>query len=30
MRKAGAVEVRSRSIYVTDADALEHLAEADR
>ncbi len=30
LRKAGTVEVRSRSIYVTDADALERLAEADR
>ena len=28
LRKAGAVEVRSRNIYVTDADALERFAEA--
>ena len=30
LRKAGAVEVRGRHIYVTDADALERLAEAER
>jgi CRP/FNR family transcriptional regulator, cyclic AMP receptor protein len=30
LRKAGAVEVRDRHIYVTDADALERLAEAER
>ena len=29
LRKAGAVEVRSRNIYVTDADALERFAEAE-
>ena len=28
LRKAGAVEVRRRNIYVTDADALERFAEA--
>jgi CRP/FNR family transcriptional regulator len=30
LRKAGAVETRDRQIYVTDADALEGLAEAER
>jgi CRP/FNR family cyclic AMP-dependent transcriptional regulator len=30
LRKAGAVEVRDRHIYVTDADILERLAEAER
>ena len=30
LKKAGAVEVRDRHIYVTDADALERLAEAER
>jgi CRP/FNR family cyclic AMP-dependent transcriptional regulator len=30
LRKAGAVEVRSRNIYVTDADTLERFAEAER
>jgi CRP/FNR family transcriptional regulator, cyclic AMP receptor protein len=30
LRKSGAVEVRDRHIYVTDADALECLAEAER
>ena len=30
LRKAGAVEIRGRYIYVTDADALEHLAETGR
>ena len=30
LRKAGAVETRNRRIYVTDADALERLAEAVR
>jgi CRP/FNR family transcriptional regulator, cyclic AMP receptor protein len=30
LRKAGAVEVRNRRIHVTDADALERLAEAER
>jgi CRP-like cAMP-binding protein len=30
LRKAGAVEVRNRRIHVTDADALERLAEAQR
>lgn len=30
LRKAGAVEVRDRHIYVTDADALTHLAEVGR
>ena len=29
LRKAGAVEIRSRNIYVTDADALERFAEAE-
>ena len=29
LRKAGAVEVRRRNIYVTDADALERVAEAE-
>jgi CRP/FNR family transcriptional regulator, cyclic AMP receptor protein len=28
LRKAGTLEVRSRNIYVTDADALERFAEA--
>jgi CRP/FNR family transcriptional regulator, cyclic AMP receptor protein len=30
LRKSGALEVRDRHIYVTDADALECLAEAER
>jgi CRP-like cAMP-binding protein len=30
LRKAGAVEVRNQRIHVTDADALERLAEAER
>jgi CRP-like cAMP-binding protein len=30
LKKAGAVEVRNRRIHVTDADALERLAEAQR
>jgi CRP/FNR family transcriptional regulator, cyclic AMP receptor protein len=30
LRKAGAVEIRRRYIYVTDADALERLAETGR
>jgi CRP/FNR family transcriptional regulator, cyclic AMP receptor protein len=30
LRKAGAVEVRNRRIHVTDADALERLAEVER
>ena len=30
LRRAGAVEVRDRHIYVTDADTLEFLAEAER
>jgi CRP/FNR family cyclic AMP-dependent transcriptional regulator len=30
LRKAGAVEIRDRHIYVTDADALECLAETGR
>jgi CRP-like cAMP-binding protein len=30
LRKAAAVETRDRQIYVTDADALEGLAEAER
>ena len=30
LRKAGAVDVKDRQIYVTDADALERLAEASR
>ena len=30
LRKAGAVEVRGRHFYVTDAAALERLAEAER
>jgi CRP/FNR family transcriptional regulator len=30
LRKAGAVELRNRYIYVTDADALEHIAGAGR
>jgi CRP/FNR family transcriptional regulator len=30
LRKAGAVELRDRHIYVTDAGALERLAEAER
>ncbi len=30
LRKAGAVEIRGRYIYLTDADALEHLAETGR
>jgi CRP/FNR family transcriptional regulator len=30
LRNAGAVETRDRQIYVTDADALEGLAEALR
>jgi CRP-like cAMP-binding protein len=30
LRKAGAVELRDRHIYVTDADALARLAEAGR
>jgi CRP/FNR family cyclic AMP-dependent transcriptional regulator len=30
LRKAGAVETWNRQIYVTDADALEHLAEVER
>src|SRR5215212_287440 len=30
LRQAGAVEVRDRHIYVTDADALERLAEVER
>jgi CRP/FNR family transcriptional regulator len=30
LRKAGAVEVRNRHIYVTDADVLERLAKAER
>jgi CRP/FNR family cyclic AMP-dependent transcriptional regulator len=30
LRKAGAVEVRGRHIYVTDADTLERFAEAER
>jgi CRP/FNR family transcriptional regulator, cyclic AMP receptor protein len=30
LRKAGVVEVRNRRIHVTDADALERLAEAQR
>ena len=30
LKKAGAVEVRDRHIYVTNADALERLAEAER
>jgi CRP/FNR family transcriptional regulator, cyclic AMP receptor protein len=30
LRKEGAVEVRGRQIYVTDADTLERFAEAER
>ena len=30
LRDAGAVEIRGRRIFVTNADALERLAEADR
>jgi CRP/FNR family transcriptional regulator len=30
LRKAGAVEVRNRHIYLTDADVLERLAKAER
>jgi CRP/FNR family cyclic AMP-dependent transcriptional regulator len=30
LRKAGAVEVRNQRIHVTDADALERLAGAER
>ena len=30
LRRAGAVQTRDRQIYVTDADALEGLAEAER
>ena len=30
LRQAGAVEVRDRHIYVTDADALERFAEVER
>ncbi len=30
LRKAGAVELRNRYIYVTDADALERIAGAGR
>jgi CRP/FNR family transcriptional regulator len=30
LRKAGAVQTSDRQIYVTDADALEGLAEAER
>ncbi len=30
LRKAGAVELRNRQIYVTDAEALNRLAETER
>jgi CRP/FNR family transcriptional regulator, cyclic AMP receptor protein len=30
LREAGAVEIKGRQIYVTDADALERLANAER
>jgi CRP-like cAMP-binding protein len=30
LRKAGAVKVRNQRIYITDADALERLAVAQR
>ncbi|MDP8947620.1 MAG: helix-turn-helix domain-containing protein, partial [Actinomycetota bacterium] len=30
LRKAGAVEIRDRRIYVTDADELERFAETGR
>jgi CRP/FNR family transcriptional regulator, cyclic AMP receptor protein len=30
LREAGAVEIKDRQIYVTDADALERLANAER
>jgi CRP/FNR family cyclic AMP-dependent transcriptional regulator len=30
LRKAGVVEIRDRHIYVTDAEALDHLAETGR